>query len=138
MKHKLLKYKKQVDKTHKGLGNLFSFCLMNMKARKVAIIVAVSGAGKTTAIEAAAKINPDGNIIRDSVTRSGLKNLEKELTDYRGTFVIDPDGVLRYVVISDLSVGRSVGETLRVLKALQSGELCPVEWKPGEKTLGKA
>lgn len=57
---------------------------------------------------------------------------------YRGTFIIDPDGVLRYSVVSDLSVGRSVGETLRVLKALQSGELCPVEWKPGEKTLGKA
>lgn len=57
---------------------------------------------------------------------------------YRGTFVIDPEGVLRYAVISDLSVGRSVDETLRVVQALQSGELCPVEWKPGQKTLGKA
>jgi len=57
---------------------------------------------------------------------------------YRGTFVIDPEGVLRYIVISDLGVGRSVDETLRVLQALQSGELCPVEWKPGQKTLGKA
>lgn len=54
---------------------------------------------------------------------------------YRGTFIIDPDGILRYAVISDLSVGRSVEETLRVLQALQSGGLCPVEWKPGEKTL---
>lgn len=57
---------------------------------------------------------------------------------YRGTFIIDPEGVLRYCVISDLSVGRSVTETLRVLKALQTGELCPVEWAPGNKTLGKA
>lgn len=57
---------------------------------------------------------------------------------YRGTFIIDPDSILRYAVISDLSVGRSVGETLRVLKAFQTGELCPIEWKPGEKTLGKA
>jgi len=57
---------------------------------------------------------------------------------YRGTFIIDPEGVLRYVVISDLGVGRSVDETLRVLKALQTGELCPVGWKPGESTLGKA
>ncbi len=56
---------------------------------------------------------------------------------YRGTFIIDPQGILRYEVVSDLSVGRSVEETLRVLKALQSGELCPVEWKPGMKTLGK-
>lgn len=53
----------------------------------------------------------------------------------RGTFIIDPDGVLRYQVISDLNVGRSVEETLRVLQALQTGGLCPVEWKPGEKTL---
>lgn len=57
---------------------------------------------------------------------------------YRGTFIIDPEGVLRYMVVSDLSVGRSVDETLRVLEALQTGELCPVEWKKGQKTLGKA
>jgi len=56
---------------------------------------------------------------------------------YRGTFIIDPEGVLRYQVVSDLSVGRSVEETLRVLKALQTGELCPIDWTPGEKTLGK-
>jgi len=57
---------------------------------------------------------------------------------YRGTFIIDPEGVLRYQVVSDLSVGRSVDETVRVLHAFQSGELCPLEWKPGQKTLGKA
>lgn len=56
---------------------------------------------------------------------------------YRGTFIIDPAGILRYTVVSDLSIGRSVEETLRVLRALQTGELCPVEWKPGQKTLGK-
>lgn len=56
----------------------------------------------------------------------------------RGTFIIDQDGILRYQVISDLNVGRSVAETLRVIKALQTGELCPVEWGEGEKTLGKA
>ncbi|HCN19066.1 MAG TPA: thioredoxin peroxidase [Planctomycetia bacterium] len=56
----------------------------------------------------------------------------------RGTFIIDPDGTLRYSVVSDLSVGRNVDETLRALQALQSGELCPVEWEPGQKTLGKA
>jgi len=61
---------------------------------------------------------------------------EDEGIAYRGTFIIDPEGVLRYSVVSDLNVGRSVEETLRVLQALQSGELCPIEWKPGEKTLG--
>ncbi len=54
---------------------------------------------------------------------------------YRGTFIIDAEGVLRYQVVSDLSVGRSVDETLRVLQALQTGGLCPVEWRPGQKTL---
>lgn len=54
---------------------------------------------------------------------------------YRGTFIIDPEGILRYMVISDLSVGRSVEETLRVVQALQSGGLCPAEWKPGQKHL---
>jgi len=53
-------------------------------------------------------------------------------------FVINPEGIVKYVVVSSGSVGRSVAETLRVLKALQSGELCPVEWEPGQETLGKA
>ncbi len=61
--------------------------------------------------------------------------IDEEGIALRGTFIIDPDGVLRYQVISDLNVGRSVEETLRVLKALQTGGLCPVDWKPGEKTL---
>jgi peroxiredoxin (alkyl hydroperoxide reductase subunit C) len=45
--------------------------------------------------------------------------------------------VLQYESVNNLSVGRSVEETLRVLSALQTGELCPLNWKPGQKTLGK-
>lgn len=56
----------------------------------------------------------------------------------RGLFIIDPEGVVKYSVISANSVGRSVKEVIRVLEALQSGELCPVEWEPGQETLGKA
>ena len=56
----------------------------------------------------------------------------------RGTFIVDPDGVLRWMVVSDLGTGRSVSETLRSLAALQTGELCGVEWEPGQKTLGAA
>ncbi|MFA4954756.1 MAG: peroxiredoxin [Patescibacteria group bacterium] len=55
----------------------------------------------------------------------------------RGLFIIDPEGIVKYVLVSSGSVGRSVKETFRVLQALQSGDLCPVEWTPGEKTLGK-
>lgn len=56
----------------------------------------------------------------------------------RGLFIIDPEGILRYALVSAGSVGRSVKETLRALQALQSGELCPIEWEPGQTTLGKA
>jgi peroxiredoxin (alkyl hydroperoxide reductase subunit C) len=42
------------------------------------------------------------------------------------------------VTVNDLSVGRNVDETLRVLDALQTDELCPCNWRQGEKTLGKA
>jgi len=53
----------------------------------------------------------------------------------RGTFIVDPEGVLRYAVVHDNSIGRNTDETLRVLEALQTGELCPVDWRPGEATL---
>lgn len=53
----------------------------------------------------------------------------------RGTFIIDPEGVLRYQVVSALNIGRSVKETVRVLAALQTGGLCQVDWQPGEETL---
>ncbi len=53
----------------------------------------------------------------------------------RGLFIIDPNGTLQYKVVHSLNIGRSVDETLRVLQALQTGGLCPAEWKPGQKTL---
>ncbi len=56
----------------------------------------------------------------------------------RGTFIIDPDGVVRHASITDQSVGRSPLETLRVLQALRTGALCPVAWNPGEPTLSIA
>ena len=55
----------------------------------------------------------------------------------RGTFIIDPDGIVQYSLYHSDNVGRSVSETLRVLAALQTGELCQMEWTPGKKTLGK-
>ncbi len=56
----------------------------------------------------------------------------------RGLFIIDPEGIVKYSLISSGSVGRSVKEVLRVLGALQSGDLCPMDWEPGQQTLGKA
>jgi peroxiredoxin 2/4 len=54
----------------------------------------------------------------------------------RGTFIVDPNGVLRYALYHDNAIGRSVTETLRVLAALRTGEMCPAEWQPGDPTLG--
>jgi peroxiredoxin (alkyl hydroperoxide reductase subunit C) len=53
----------------------------------------------------------------------------------RATFIVDPEGVIRWASVNDLSVGRNVDEVLRVLDALQTDELCPCNWKQGEPTL---
>lgn len=67
-------------------------------------------------------------------------NVLKEETGYalRGTFIIDPDGILQYMVVHNEDVGRSVEETKRVLEALQTGELCPCNWQKGEATLSES
>ncbi len=56
----------------------------------------------------------------------------------RATYVVDPEGVIRFVSVNDLSVGRNVDEVLRVLDALQTGELTACGWSPGEPTLDAA
>ena len=56
----------------------------------------------------------------------------------RATFVVDPHGIIRFVSVNDLSVGRNPAEVLRVLDALQTDELCPCNWQKGEKTLTAA
>lgn len=53
----------------------------------------------------------------------------------RATFVVDPEGVIRFVYVTDLSVGRNPQEVLRVLDALQTDELCPCNWQKGQETL---
>ncbi|KAG0743028.1 hypothetical protein G6F57_004352 [Rhizopus arrhizus] len=57
----------------------------------------------------------------------------------RGLFIIDPQGVVRQITINDLPVGRSVDEVLRLVEAFQftdkHGEVCPANWKAGEKTI---
>ncbi|HKO56644.1 MAG TPA: peroxiredoxin [Thermoanaerobaculia bacterium] len=53
----------------------------------------------------------------------------------RATYIVDPDGIIRYVGVNDLSVGRNVGEVLRTLDALQTDELCPCNWQKGQDTI---
>lgn len=59
---------------------------------------------------------------------------EKTGVALRATFIINPMGVICYQVVSHVNVGRSVEETLRVLKALRTERLCPSDWKPGDAT----
>lgn len=61
--------------------------------------------------------------------------VEPEHVALRGLFIIDPTGILQYAVVHALNIGRSTDETLRVLAALQTGGLCPSDWKPGQRTL---
>ena len=56
----------------------------------------------------------------------------------RATFLVDPQGIIRFVAVNDLSVGRNPAEVLRVLDALQSDELCPCNWNQGEEFLRPA
>lgn len=53
----------------------------------------------------------------------------------RATFIVDPDGIIRWVSVNDLEQGRNVDEVVRVLDALQTDELCPCNWEKGQPTL---
>ncbi|MFC0471169.1 peroxiredoxin [Halalkalibacter kiskunsagensis] len=61
--------------------------------------------------------------------------IEEEGVALRGLFIISPEGELMYSVVNHNNIGRDVDETLRVLQALQTGGLCPANWKPGQSTL---
>jgi peroxiredoxin (alkyl hydroperoxide reductase subunit C) len=60
---------------------------------------------------------------------------EAEGVAQRATYIVDPDNIIRFVYVTDLNVGRSPEEVLRVLDALQTDELCPCNWQAGEETL---
>lgn len=66
----------------------------------------------------------------------GLGILDKEEgVAQRATFIVDPQGIIRFVMVTDLTVGRNPNEVLRVLDALQTDELCPCNWQKGDATI---
>jgi peroxiredoxin (alkyl hydroperoxide reductase subunit C) len=78
---------------------------------------------------------PLASDINKTVARDfGVLDEEKGIA-HRGLFIIDPEGIIRYQVVTDMNIGRSNDETMRVLQALQSGGLCPANWRPGQKHL---
>ncbi|KAG7439300.1 peroxiredoxin [Guyanagaster necrorhizus] len=74
-----------------------------------------------------------------SISRDYGVLLEEEGIALRGLFIIDPKGILRQITVNDLPVGRSVDETIRLIKAFQFtdkyGEVCPANWHEGDKTM---
>lgn len=77
------------------------------------------------------------DIKRDLCGQLGILD-PKEGVAQRATFIVDPDGIIRFVYQTDLAVGRNPEEVLRVLDALQTDELCPCNWHKGEATLTAA
>ncbi|GAA5220551.1 peroxiredoxin [Membranihabitans marinus] len=67
----------------------------------------------------------------------GVLEAEEKIA-LRATFIVDPQGIIRWVAVNDLNVGRNVKEVIRVLDALQTDELCPCNWEKGEETLTAA
>jgi lipoyl-dependent peroxiredoxin subunit C len=63
---------------------------------------------------------------------------EREGVALRARFIVDPQGVIRFASVNELSVGRNPAEVLRVLDALQTDELCPCTWHKGDATLTAA
>src|SRR5207244_9527427 len=77
------------------------------------------------------------DIKRELSTALGVLD-KNEGVALRATFIVDPEGVIRFVSVNDLSVGRNPQEVLRVLDALQTDELCPCNWQKGEDVLKAA
>ncbi len=79
--------------------------------------------------------DPTGKLCREFGTY-----IEEAGLSLRGTFIIDPDGLLKAIEIQDNSMGRNAKELLRKLQAAKfvrenKGEVCPASWEPGQKTL---
>ena len=77
------------------------------------------------------------DVKRELTTALGILDKDEGVAQ-RATYIVDPQGIIRFVYVTDLNVGRNPDEVLRVLDALQTDELCPCNWKKGEPTLEAA
>ncbi len=74
------------------------------------------------------------DVKRELTSALGILDLQEGVAQ-RATYIIDPEGVIRFSMVTDLNVGRNVKEVLRVLDALQTDELCPCNWEKGKDTI---
>jgi lipoyl-dependent peroxiredoxin subunit C len=77
------------------------------------------------------------DVKRELTTALGILDSEAGVAQ-RATYIVDPQGVIRFAYVTDLNVGRNPDEVLRVLDALQTDELCPCNWQKGDDTLKAA
>jgi len=77
------------------------------------------------------------DIKRDLSSALGILH-PREGVCLRATYIVDPQGIIRFVSVNDLSVGRNPNEVLRVLDGLQTDELCPCNWQKGDDVLKAA
>ena len=116
-------------------------------ARSARVLEGGAASGKPLGSKVLATFNADelktlpfpmlSDIKRELSTELGILDQDAGVAQ-RATYVVDPEGVIRFVYVTDLSVGRSPDEVLRVLDALQTDELCPCNWKKGDDTLKAA
>lgn len=74
------------------------------------------------------------DIKRDLAQNLGILDQDEGVAQ-RATYIVDPEGLIRFVYVTDLNVGRNPSEVLRVLDALQTDELCPCNWKKGDEVI---
>lgn len=74
------------------------------------------------------------DVKRELTTALGILDPQEGVAQ-RATYIVDPEGIIRFTMVTDLSVGRNVKEVVRVLDALQTDELCPCNWQKGQDTL---
>ncbi|HEV2700849.1 MAG TPA: peroxiredoxin [Steroidobacteraceae bacterium] len=77
------------------------------------------------------------DVKRELTTALGILDADAGVAQ-RATYIVDPQGVIRFAYVTDLNVGRNPDEVLRVLDALQTDELCPCNWQKGDDTLQAA
>ena len=77
------------------------------------------------------------DVKRELTTALGILD-KNEGVAMRATYIVDPDGIIRFASVTDLNVGRNTQEVLRVLDALQTDELCPCNWQKGQDVLKAA
>ncbi len=74
------------------------------------------------------------DVKRELTTALGILDKDAGVAQ-RATYIIDPQGIIRFAMVTDLNVGRNAKEVLRVLDALQTDELCPCNWVQGEEVI---